>query len=257
MRYINFILASLLVVCASCTTQLDVMTIPQNEPVIRAVERMPRGGGYATNLKAHQALSHSIRPQRGGGLDLRASKAKPSYCSGATYHVLLAMVQEAIDAGSLELSPSELQALMMRGQGDGIGVWGRWNANGPGAAKLVKDMGMGINFESYEKAQPGDFMKMFWTDQIGKYEHGHLVVYLGTYQMHGEDYVKFWSSNQPRGYGVKSVPKRSIKWAIFTRITKISNIKNVDSLSHEDKFLSSMLRRSYSRSTVRSRCSIQ
>ena len=167
------------------------------------------------------------------------------------------MVQEAIETGMLELNSSEVQALMMRGQGDGIGVWGRWNANGPGAAKLIKDLGMGINFESYEKAQAGDFMKIFWTDQIGKYEHGHLVVYLGTYQHHGEEYVKFWSSNQPSGYGVKSVPKRAIKWAVFTRITKIANIKKVDSLSHEDTFLSGMLRRGYSRVTVRSRCAVQ
>jgi hypothetical protein len=256
MRHVNFLLASLLVLCAGCTTHLDVATIPQNEPVIRAVEKMPRGGGYSTRPRAHQALSHSIRLRR-DKLDLRAHKAKPSYCSGATYHVLLAMVQEVVDSGALELSPNEIQALMMRGQGDGIGVWGRWNANGPGAAKLVRDLKMGINFESYEKAQPGDFMKIFWSDQIGKYEFGHLVVYLGTYQILGEEYVKFWSSNQPLGYGVKSVPKKSIKWAVFTRITNIANIKNVDSLSHEDTFLSSMLRRSYSRATVRSRCAIE
>ncbi|PQJ27933.1 hypothetical protein [Rubritalea profundi] len=257
MRYVNFLLTTLLALCASCTTQLDVVTIPQNEPVIRAVEKMPRGGGYSTRPKAHHGLSHSIRAGRRGGLDLRAGKAKPSYCSGATYHVLLSMVQEGIDAGVLELSSSEVQALMMQGQGDGIGIWGRWNSNGPGAAKLVKDLRMGINFESYEKAQAGDFMKIFWSDQIGKHEYGHLVVYLGTHQLHGEEYVKFWSSNQPRGYGVKSVPKRAIKWAVFTRITNITNIKNVDSLSHEDTFLSGMLRRSYSRATVRSRCAVQ
>jgi len=256
MRYVNLLLATLLVLCASCTTHLDVVTIPQNEPVIRAVEKMPRGGGYSTSPKAHQALSHSIRPGR-GELDLRAHKSKPSYCSGATYHVLLSMVQEAIDAGVLELSPSEVQALMMRGEGDGIGVWGRWNANGPGAAKLVRDLKMGINFESYKKAQPGDFMKIFWTDQIGKREFGHLVVYLGTSNVNGEEYVKFWSSNQPLGYGVKSVPKKSIKWAIFTRITNIANIKKADSLSHEDKFLSGMLKRSYSRATVRNRCAVR
>jgi hypothetical protein len=257
MRYVNFLLGPLLVLCASCTTQLDVVTIPQNEPVIRAIERMPRGGGYSTLPKAHRALSHSIRAGRRGDLDLRVRKARPSYCSGATYHVLLGVVQESIEAGALELNSNEVQSLLIRGQGDGIGIWGRWNANGPGAAKLVKDLRMGINFESYEKAQPGDFMKIFWSDQIGKYEYGHLVVYLGTYQHHGEEYVKFWSSNQPRGYGVKSVPKKAVKWAIFTRITQIENIKKVDNLAGDDPFLKKMLTRSYSRSSVRSRCDVE
>ena len=255
MRYIKFSLSMLLVFCTSCATQLDVVTIAQNDPVIRAIEKMPRGGGYSTRAKAHQALSHSIRSARGGGLELKA--AKPSYCSGATYHVLLAMVQEEIEAGTLELSAREVQSLLMRGQGDGFGVWGRWNANGPGAAKLIKDLGMGINFESYEKAQPGDFMKIFWTKEIGKSERGHLVVYLGTYQHHGEEFVKFWSSNQPGGYGVKAVPKKAVKWAIFTRITQVHKIKNVDKLAAEDAFLKNMLTRSYSRATVRSRCAIQ
>ncbi len=257
MRYVKFLLAALLVLCASCATRLDVVTIPQNEPVIRAIERMPRGGGYSTRPRAHHALSHSIRPGRRGALDLHPRKARPSYCSGATYHVLLGVVQEAIDAGSLELSPSEVQSLLVQGQGDGVGVWGRWNANGPGAAKLVKDLGMGINFESYAKARPGDFMKIFWSNQIGRYEHGHLVVYLGTYQLKGEEYVKFWSSNQPGGYGVKSVPKKAVKWAVFTRIMRIQNIKKVDGLASEDPFLKKMLSRSYSRSSVRSRCSIK
>ncbi|MEO1858183.1 MAG: hypothetical protein ABGY95_12575 [Rubritalea sp.] len=257
MRYVNVLLTALLVLCISCTTQLNVVTIPQNEPVIKGIEKMPRGGGYSTRPEAHNAMGKSIRPSRRGGLDLRPRMARPSYCSGATYHVLLGMAQEAIVAGALELNPSEIQRLLMLGQGDGVGVWGRWNANGPGAAKLAKDLGMGINFESYARAHPGDFMKIFWTDKIGKYEHGHLVVYLGTYQLHGEEYVKFWSSNQPGGYGVKSVPKKSIKWAIFTRVTNIQKIKNVDSLPREDEFLKKMLTRSYSRAAVRSRCAIE
>ncbi len=61
MRYVNSILTTLLVLCVSCTTHLDVVTIPQNEPVIRAVEKMPRGGGYSTHPNAHQALTQRRR----------------------------------------------------------------------------------------------------------------------------------------------------------------------------------------------------
>lgn len=240
----------------SCSTQLDVETIPQNEPVIRAVEKMPKRGGYSTGSHASYSLSKAIKVYS-TGLKVSPHKAKPSYCSGATYLALLEMVEVAQQRGDFQLSEAEALALLVYGQADGVGVWGRWNANGPGAAKLVHDLGMGINFESYSKAQPGDFMKIFWTDEIGKREFGHLVVYLGSYQQGGIDYVRFWSSNKPAGYGVKSVPKEAVKWAIFTRITNLRKIKAVDSLAYEDHFLSSMLTHSYSRSQVRSRCGIR
>lgn len=241
---------------ASCSTQLDVVTIPQNEPVIRAVEKMPRAGGYSTGRHANYALSKAIKVYS-TGLKVSPHKAKPSYCSGATYLALLEMVEAAQLRGDFKLSEAEALALLVYGQADGHGVWGRWNANGPGAAKLVHDLGMGINFESYSKAQPGDFMKIFWSNEIGKNEFGHLVVYLGTSQHDGVDQVKFWSSNQPSGYGVKLVPKSAVKWAIFTRVTNLSKIKGADELSAEDPFLSSMLTRSYSRSQVRRRCGIR
>jgi hypothetical protein len=258
MRYfLNiFVYALLSVLLASCSTKLDVVTIPQNEAVIRSVEKMPRAGGYSTGSHANYSLSKAIKVYS-TGVKVSPHKAKPSYCSGATYLALLEMVESAQQRGDFQLSDAEALALLVYGQADGHGVWGRWNANGPGAAKLVHDLGMGINFESYSKAQPGDFMKIFWSDEIGKNEFGHLVVYLGSYQHDGVDYVKFWSSNQPSGYGVKSVPKSAVKWAIFTRITNLSKIKGVDALSTEDHFLSSMLTRSYSRAQARRKCGIR
>jgi hypothetical protein len=36
---------------------------------------------------------------------------------------------------------------MIRGQRDGEGIWGRWNANGPGTARLFHEMNLGENFE--------------------------------------------------------------------------------------------------------------
>ncbi|MFC4992966.1 hypothetical protein [Rubritalea tangerina] len=249
-------LVMICVLGVSCSSSIDVETIEQNKPVIRAINKMPSGGGYSTMAVAHNALARSIQVSE-GGLDLSPKVARPSYCSGATYLVLLGMVEEALEGGQLQLSAAELEALRMRGEADGVGMWGRWNANGPGAAKVLKDLGMGVNFESYADARPGDFMKIFWTDEIGRNEFGHLVVYLGTSERGGEEYVTFWSSNQARGYGVKSVPKSSIKWAIFSRVTHVAGVKGVDTLEREDRYLSSMLMRSYTRDNVRSRCRVR
>ncbi|MFC5050336.1 hypothetical protein ACFPK9_06905 [Rubritalea spongiae] len=241
-----------LVGMTSCAAPIKVTTIPRNQAVIDAINTMPKGGGYSTQPVAHTALSHSIAVDA-KGLCLAPQKACPSYCSGATYLVLLEMVKAAEARGEFKLSEGEASALLMTGQADGVNAWGRWNANGPGAAKMIHDLKIGDNFESYAKAQPGDFMKIFWTEEIGKYEHGHLVIYLGSYRHNGVDYVRFWSSNQPKGYGMKSVPKSSIMWAIFSRITKLENIKRVDSLSYQDSFLADMLTRKFSRAEVRSK----
>lgn len=245
------------VLISSCSTSLNVPTIPQNEEVLNAVRKMPRGGSYSTGRKANDGLARAVQVYSQSGLKCTPSRAKPSYCSGATYLVLLEMIEAAEARGDFKLTQKEAMALMVYGQGDGYGVWGRWNANGPGAAKLVRDLGMGFNFESYDKAQPGDFMKIFWSDEVGKKEFGHLVVYLGTHKRGGHEYVRFWSSNQPKGYGVKSVAKQNVKWAVFTRITNLKGIKRVDNLSKRDRYLSSMLTRRFSRGNVRSKCAVR
>ena len=83
------------------------------------------------------------------------------------------------DAGQLQLDYATLENLMIRGQRDGEGIWGRWNANGPGTARLFHEMDLGQNFDDFAEAQPGDFMKIFWSPEVGRAEHGHSVIYLG------------------------------------------------------------------------------
>ena len=61
-------------------------------------------------------------------------------------------------------------------------------------------------------------MKIFWTNEIGRREKGHSVVYLGTeHGPGGVEQVKFWSANIPTGYSEKSVPRTKIARAIFSR----------------------------------------
>lgn len=123
------------------------------------------------------------------------------------------------------------------GQHDGEGPWGWANANGPGLAVLVHRLGAGVNFEDWRKARPGDFMKIFWTDHIGRRESGHLTVLVKD----GGDTVTFWSSNMPDGYGAKTVPKSQIRRVIFTRITRPERF-NLAPAVGSHPWLSSLLR---------------
>jgi hypothetical protein len=71
------------------------------------------------------------------------------------------------DRGDLQLNYETLDQLMIRGQPDGAGIWGRWNANGPGTARLFYELGLGRNFDDFGEARPGDFMKIFWSPELG------------------------------------------------------------------------------------------
>ena len=166
-----------------------------------------KGGGYKTNREAMEALAQKTcrwdpRTRRPVFL-LR--EATPSFCSSACYLLLLKSLQ-LWDAAQPQpvISERAWLALIPRlGQHDGEGPWGWANANGPGLAVLVHRLGAGVNFEDWRKARPGDFMKIFWTDHIGRRESGHLTVLVKD----GGDTVTFWSSNMPDGYGAKTVPK--------------------------------------------------
>lgn len=213
-----------------------------NRMILEQIQRIPAKGGYSVQDPAFDGLRAAIQPGT-PYLRLNQEDARPSFCSSATYLVLLQVLNQLADAGELELAP-DIQQLLLVGdpQPDGHGVWGRWNANGPGAARLLHLTGMGQSFTDLEKARPGDFLKIFWSKEVGREERGHLVVYLGTgHNANGESTIRFWSSNQPDGYGVKAVPISSIGHLLFTRLTRPENIKSVRSLPPVDEYLSTLL----------------
>ena len=200
-----------------------------------------KGGGYKTNREAMEAMAQKTcrwdpRTRRPVFL-LR--EATPSFCSSACYLLLLKSLQ-LWDAAQPQpvISERAWLALIPRlGQHDGEGPWGWANANGPGLAVLVHRLGAGVNFEDWRKARPGDFMKIFWTDHIGRRESGHLTVLVKD----GGDTVTFWSSNMPDGYGAKTVPKSQIRRVIFTRITRPERF-NLAPAVGSHPWLSSLLR---------------
>jgi hypothetical protein len=217
-----------------------------NQVVLEQTRAMPKGGGYATNLTAHKALASSVDPA--ASVLIQPEQAMPSYCSGATYLVFLKTLKALEIAGALSLSGKTWEALVPRlrtdGQDtlpDGESIWGRWNANGPGTARLFHELGLGHNFTDFSTARPGDFLKIFWTDAVGKKEAGHSVVFLGLRTVDGKEVVRFWSSNRPDGFGESSVSREKIARAIFSRLQRPENISAWRKLPKADAYLASLL----------------
>lgn len=190
-----------LVLLAAFFFSIVVHGADNNALVLAQVRSMPQGGPYAANRLAMERFSSAVGVKN-GTLSVQATGALPNFCSEATYLVFLKVIAAQCDA--LHLAPDILNALLVRTQPDGQGIWGRWNANGPGTARLFHELGLGRSFEQFNQAQPGDFMKIFWTQEVGNREHGHSVVFLGREQRDGVEMVRFWSSNIPGGYGENS-----------------------------------------------------
>ncbi len=202
---------------------------------------MPLGGQYGVTRVATIALVHAAHFESGKFFVLPAPDS-PSFCSGATYLVFLKTIEQLQRDGHLRLDDNTMESLVIReGQRDGEGVWGRWNANGPGTARLFYEFGLGANSTSFASAKPGDFMKIFWTQEVGNTEHGHSVVYLGTESREGQQYVRFWSSNIPAGYGEKSVPRSKIAQVIFSRLETPENLVRVKTAPEVDPYLAGLV----------------
>lgn len=213
-----------------------------NTRILTTVRTMPTGGGYDGSDATKNLLRGACSMLNDGRILVDANRAKPSFCSGATYLLLL----KAMDDDWEEMLPQIDQK-------DGHGIFGRWNANGPGAAKLVADLGAGQNFTSWDAARPGDFLKIWWTEKIGGSERGHHVVYLG----HDAKNVRFWSSNQPGGYGTKSVPRSDCKRVLFTRITRPEKFAAAKNLPTADPWLARMLREDFTWEEVAAKCRVR
>ncbi len=234
--------------CPNFIAAKEAGTQPCNREILAAIKEMPSGGGYDTSSATTKIMGQATLAKR-HGLALAPDLAKPSYCSGATYLVLL----QCLDRLGLLKDPTLAKALIISDIADGTGAWGRWNANGPGAARFCYQTGIGANFEDWKKAAPGDFLKIFWNEHVGAKERGHLVVLTDIGR--GKDpLVRFWSSNQPKGYGTKSVKQSEIKWAIFSRIQRAERIGQVLKLPKSDTYLAGLLKRPSNRKEVREKC---
>jgi hypothetical protein len=224
-----------------------------NDLVLEQVNRMPRGGRYSVSHFAKIRLQSSAHFESGKFFIIPAG---PSFCSGATYLVFIRTVEALRERGQLRLDYDTLERLIIRNQRDGEGVWGRWNANGPGTARLFHELDLGRNFDSFDRAEPGDFMKIFWSRAVGKNEHGHSTIFLGMENRSDGQYVRYWSSNVPSGYGEKSVPRSKIAYAIFSRLEIPANLARIDGAPVVDAYLASLIRSRSSISEAGAKCGL-
>jgi hypothetical protein len=215
-----------------------------NALITSLVESMPtQTGCYRANIAAMNSLRSSILVTN-SRLVIDPSRTTPSFCSGATYLVFLMALDRMHRDGTIQLDDATLRALLVQDhQADGAGVWGRWNANGPGTARLFYEAGLGTNFTSLAEARSGDFMKVFWNDEIGSREAGHSVVYLDTVTRPEGEFIRYWSSNQPDGFGIKEVPRQRIRRILFSRLEHPDQIRQITALPSRDPYLAAMLKR--------------
>lgn len=234
-------------------------------------------GGYDTSQKVSagfeqttwQGMDQAVEIKADGSAKINVAKARPSFCSSAVYLAFLNGMQKYVTGHNVRLSshswenlkPYTIDGSKYPVQADGVGAWGRANANGPGFAVLIHQLKMGNNYyvgleneyssarardRAFEKARKLDVMKIFWNDKIGKDERGHLVIYLGRTKNvtdadgNTDNYIYYWSSNGSNtdingGYSIKKSKESTIKRAIFTRITHPQKINNVEKISPEDK----------------------
>lgn len=225
-----------------------------NAVILEQINKMPRGGRYSVSRVAKIRLQSSAHFESGKFFFL--PKAGPSFCSGATYLVFIRTIEALRERGQLQLDYATLNQLVIRDQRDGEGVWGRWNANGPGTARLFHELGLGRNFTNLSQAKAGDFMKIFWSKNVGRRERGHSVIFLGTENRFGQEYIRYWSSNIPAGYGERSAPSRKIAYAIFSRLESPANLSRINDAPFVDGYLASLLRKRSSISEAGAKCGL-
>ena len=207
-----------------------------NEQVLSAIQEMPKKGGYVLTStspkKMRDAFSWNVDE-----LTVAQSKAIPSYCTTATYLVFFKAL-ENFWKGNGYPARDILEIIKPNVESDGVRIWGRWNSNGPGTAKFFRDADLGTNFEDIDKAIPGDFLKIWWNDEVGKKEQGHSVVYIRS----NATTITFWSSNKDTlGYGERTIPKTMAKRLLFSRLERPENIVKIKDIPEKDLFLESML----------------
>ena len=224
-----------------------------NSLILEEIKQMPQGGRYSVSHFAKIRLQSSAHFESGKFFIVPAG---PSFCSGATYLVFIRTIESLRARGDLHLEYGTLEKLMIRDQRDGEGIWGRWNANGPGTARLFHELELGRNFDNFDQAKPGDFMKIFWSRQVGKNEHGHSTIFLGMENRPDGQYVRYWSSNIPAGYGEKSVPRSKIAYAIFSRLQTPANLARINNAPSVDTYLASLLRSRSSISEAGTKCGL-
>ncbi len=223
--------------------------------VLDIIKGLPNGGGYSRggSFQLPTVTAHNIGGDR---WEMRAFDGFPSHCASATYAVYARLVAVLQNSGSINLSGEQILAFETKKRMpdgttlvDGQGTFQIFNANGAGVAAFLKHTGTGMSFRDDKLlyARPGDFLKLFWSENVGASEKGHQVIYTGHRVMDGRDMVCFWSSQHQSkkkrgggtealyfpaeeggkvydGYGEVCRPREDIKEMVFSRVTCMQHL---------------------------------
>jgi hypothetical protein len=229
--------------------------VDYNAMIVDIIHSLPTGGGYSigSDFVAPVIQTHNIG---GGRHELRVYDGFPSHCTSATYALYAHLVAVLHNNGSINLSADNLRSLAVRRSlpdgselTDGHGPFWIFNSNGAGVAAFLKHTGTGQSFrdDQLAYARPGDFLKLFWNENVGSSEQGHQVVYLGKKTEGDRDMICFWGSQHQGkkkrsggtgalyfpaaagdevkdGYGEVCRPRSDIKEMIFSRVTCMEHL---------------------------------
>ena len=249
-----------------------------NEVLLQVIAETEDGGGYYTGTEKTEELEKTAWEGMDAAVTVNEenvqvdmSLARPSFCSSACYMALLKALSIWDTDGQISpqswacLKPYTVEGAAWPVQEDGVGCWGRANANGPGMAVLAAQLGAGTNIylapaesfatgeeylASWDQLKAGDFLKLFWNDRIGgdsetdTWESGHMVVYLDrveNYDEKGErdDILYYWSSNgsgymPDKGYGIGKTRLSDVYRAVATRITYAGAFDNAKEIAPDN-----------------------
>ena len=226
-----------------------------NAMILDIIKGLPSGGGYSRggSFQLPTITAHNIGA---GHWEMRVYDGFPSHCTSATYALLTRLIAVLQDSGRIALDGEHIESLSPKNRMpdgttlvDGQGAFQIFNANGAGTAALLKHTGTGMSFrdDKLAYARPGDFLKMFWNDNVGASEKGHQVVYLGHKTVGGRDMLCFWGSQRQNkkkrpggtealyfpateggkvedGYGEACRPRSDVKAMIFSRVTCMEHL---------------------------------
>lgn len=230
--------------------------VDYNAMILAIIRDLPTGGGYSLNASRIQLPTVTAQNIGGGHWEMKVYDGHPSHCTSAAYAVYARLAAVLHNGGNIRLSADQIRSLqvtMKMPDGtslvDGQGAYGIFNANGAGVAALLKHTGTGMSFrdDKLSYARPGDFLKLFWNENVGASESGHQVIYTGRRVMAGRDMICFWGSQRQNrkkraggtealyfpaaesgevqdGYGEVCRPRGDVKAMVFSRVTCMEHL---------------------------------
>jgi len=252
---------------AKSPSRIACQSVDYNKMILEIIASLPTGGGY-DGRGSRVVLPVVSVHQLGARLGMHVRHGHPSHCTSATYALYTHLAARLHNSGQINLSVDQIRALQAvkskpngKAMRDGQGPFWIFNANGAGTAAFLKHTGTGTSFRDDQllHARPGDFLKIFWNENVGvetyknggvnrsKSEKGHQVVFTGRKTIAGTDMICFWGSQKQgktkrgkrrevryfaaqsggkvhNGYGEVCRPREDIKHMIFSRIVCMENL---------------------------------